>query len=213
MTFIGIGLILVSIIALIAGIVQVASALSRFTDEPSASSHALDYVRLPGSVSFTAEDGEEYAIVVTSTSNRTINLADVVVLSPDGRPVALSTSSLNFDTSTYDSDTQVRALTFTAPADGVYTASVMGASADLPGSLTAVNASELTKIFGRTALGVVSIVGSALTGVVGLGLAIGGGVWWSSRSKAQKRASTWPPGSPGGPPPGAPPPGYRPYAP
>lgn len=205
MTFIGIGLILVAIAALIAGIVQVATSVSRFTDTPSGSSPALDYVQLPGELSFTADDGEEYAIVVTSTSSRTIDLDDVVVAAPDGTSVPLSTSSLNFENSTYDSHTDVRALTFTAPEDGVYTVLVIGSSADLPGSMTAVNASELGKVIGRTALGVVSIVVSGLCGTLGLGLAIGGGIWWNTRSKAGRRAAPWPP-APGSPPPPPPPP-------
>lgn len=207
MTFIGIGLILVAIAALIAGIVQVATAVSRFADEPSGSSPALDYVQLPGSLSFTGDDGEEYAVVVVSTSTRTIDLDDVVVTAPGGRSVDLDTASLNFENSTYDSHTDVRALTFTAPVDGVYTATVTGGSADLPGSLTAVDASELAKVFGRTALGVVTIVASALCGVLGLGLAIGGAIWWNSRSKARQRAASWPAG-PAGPPPPPPPPPY-----
>ena len=202
MTFIGIGLLLVSIAALIAGIIQVASAISRFADDPSGSSPSLDNVQLPGSLIFTGEDGEEYALVVTSTSSRTIDLDDVVVTGPGGRAVDLNTTSFNVENTTDSSSTDVRALTFTAPEDGLYTASVTGSSADLPGNLTAVNASELAAVFGRTALGVMTIVISGLCGIVGLGLTIGGGIWWNVRSKARQRAASWPQG-PG---PAAPPP-------
>ena len=204
MTFIGIALLLVAVAALVAGIVQVASAVTRFTDGPPGS-YGLDSVRLPGSLSFTGEDGEEYAIVVTSTSPGTINLDDVTVTDPDGRRLALSISSLNFENTEGDSHTQVRALTFFAPVDGIYNASVKGSSAGLSGYLTAVSADELTRVFGGTALGLVSIAGSALCGTLGLGLTIGGGIWWNSRNRAKRRTASWPqaPGAPmtPGPPP------------
>lgn len=206
MTFVGIGLLLIAAAVLIAGIVQVAATVSRFSDEPSRSSHSLDYVRLPGSLSFTGEAGEEYAIVVNSTSSRTIDLDDVEVTAPDGLPVDLSTSSVNFENSTPGSENHVRAVTFTAPLDGTYSATVTGRSAGLSGSMTAVDADEIASIIGRTAVAVVAIVGSALLGVLGLGLTIGGGVWWKSRSNARKRTSTWPTG------PGAPPPTYGQYS-
>lgn len=196
MTFIGIGLILVAIAALIAGIVQVATAVSRFTDEPSASSPALDYARLPDSLTFRGSAGEEYAIVVTSTSHPTIDLNDVEVTAPDGRTLGLSTKSMTFDNTTSNSQTQVRAVTFTAPDDGVYTARVTGDSADRPGSLTALNASELAKFFGHTALGVVVIVGAVLCGVLGLGLTIAGAIWWNVRRKARTRSGHSGPGMP-----------------
>lgn len=200
MTFIGLGLILIAVVALIAGIVQVATAVSRFVDEPSGSSRGTATVQLPGSLTFLGDDDERYAVVVTSTSTRTIDLDDVVVTGPDGRSVTLATSSLNFQNSTDDSSTDVRALTFIAPEDGIYTATVTGGSADLPGSLTAVNASELATAFGRTAVGVVTIIVSAMCGVVGLGLAIGGGIWWNMRRKARARAGSGPLPGPGAPP-------------
>ena len=203
MTFVGIGLLIIAAAVLIAGIVQIVSTVSRFSDEPSRSSHSLDYVRLPGSLSFTGEAGEEYAIVVNSTSGRTIDLDDVEVTGPDGRPVDLSISSVNFENSTPGSETHLRAITFTAPLDGTYSTTVTGSSADLPGTLTAVDADEIASVIGRAALAVVAIVAAALLGVLGVGLTIGGGIWWHSRSTARKRAWT------GGP--GAPPPAYGQY--
>ncbi|SDC23008.1 hypothetical protein SAMN05216410_1433 [Sanguibacter gelidistatuariae] len=196
MTFIGIGLILVAVAALIVGITQVAGAISGVTN-PANSPYALAHATLPGSLEFHGGAGEDYALLYTTTSAGSIDVNDLEVIGPDGAKIDVSLSSFTFDKNTTNSQSSSRAATFTAPEDGVYTVSVTGGSADASGSIAVVNASELATIFGKTAIGVVFIVGAALCGVLGLGLTIAGAIWWNLRRKARAQlgqAGRWPTG-------------------
>ncbi|MBO3725419.1 hypothetical protein J5X07_10365 [Actinomyces bowdenii] len=110
------------------------------------------------------------------------------VEAPDGSDVVVSTARTETAKSVIINDLHLNA-TFEADEAGTYTI-----TCDTSASITGVRQAYVGHAASPSDIGgtVAGIIGGVLLGLVGLFLAVGGGIWWAVRSSARKRQQPLP---------------------
>lgn len=121
---------------------------------------------------------------------------DVAIIAPDG---TTSVADRAPAVSTRVSGGQLTAASFTAfrtTDDGEYTITVPAATDDEPTSVLIVEDGETLPFIGGVFGAIGGVFAAIITGMIGLGLTIGGGLWWRSRRAARRAQTTPTPGYP-----------------
>ncbi|WP_448630926.1 hypothetical protein [Cellulomonas soli] len=145
----------------------------------------------PGTGTVELEAGERYAVHLVTSASMTDDadlLGEVQLTSPSGQSIVVDASpSVHMET-TMGSWHAESVAAFTAPEDGVYDVTVPSADVDDARVLIAPDkafGSFFAGIFGSV-LGVFAAIG---LGLLGLGLTIGGIIWWVMRARARREAT------------------------
>lgn len=184
----GVVLILAVVAGLVAGLVLFRTADSGvLTLKGGVGDSVIAEADAPGATAVRLEEGERYAIhLVTPSDDHSAELeGDVELLTPSGETiVADGDPSVDLQT-TLGGRTARSVAAFIAPEDGTYAVSVP--AADVDDARVYITPEEefapfLAGVLG-SALGIVAAVG---LGMLGLGMAIGGGIWWAVRARARR---------------------------
>ncbi|NTW39416.1 MAG: hypothetical protein HGA44_05935, partial [Cellulomonadaceae bacterium] len=147
-------------------------------------------VDAPGTGTVELEAGERYALhlVTPGYGDDADLLGDIELTAPSGDTVDVDGSPTVHMETTMGSWHAESVAAFIAPEDGVYEITVPSADVDDARVLVAPDqafAPFFAGIFGSV-LGVFVAIG---LGILGLGLTIGGIIWWVFRSRARREAT------------------------
>lgn len=154
-----------------------------------AGSDVIAEVDAPGTGTVELEAGERYALhlVTPGFSDDADLLGEVQLVAPSGDTVDVDGSPAVHMETTMGGWHAESVAAFTAPEDGVYDMTVPSADVDDARVLVASDqdfAPFFAGIFGSV-LGVFLAIG---LGMLGLGLTVGGTIWWVLRARARREA-------------------------
>lgn len=186
MTIVGIVLAVIALVLVIAGIVRFADTVSEDALEMRHGDRDGVQVRadIPEPAAFTAEEGTTYAVLFFGSPQDEVDVDDLTVTGPRGEDVDLVASHVSYSTSS--SRTTTYLATFEADDAGTYTLTVDGPSAGVDGELAVTDDELVVDLVLGAVSGVLLLVAGLITGATGLGLAIGGAVWWTVRRRAAR---------------------------
>ncbi|MGY4645166.1 hypothetical protein [Cellulomonas sp. URHB0016] len=166
----------------------------------------LAVVDAPGTATVVLDAATRYAVYLVVPDDAEQDGLDgrLAVTAPDGSPVAVRDSA---DVSVSASRGDVTASTvagFASDGAGTYTVDVPPASVDGARVLVVKDDSAVSFIFGVFG-GIAGVLVICVLGVLGLGMTVGGGVWWGLRVRARRALRLPPAGPPPGHLPGYPP--------
>ena len=191
LTFIGIAVLVLSIGIGVGGGVLIASGVRTLDENIREIDSKVDDAAIA-----TIQPGETETVTLASRTRYTLWLGSdstssawPVVTDPSGASVAVSTN--RYTSSSWEADESIEGWRFTSQAAGAYE---ITAAADGP-TLQLMPGIELDTLV-DSAGGAVRAVGGGLLvatglglGTVGVGLLVGGAVWWSVRSKNARRVA------------------------
>lgn len=188
LTGIGALFLLLALVLVVVGIDRLADTVSEDALEvrPGADVTAEAREDVPGPALFTAERDTRYAVLFIGPAEERIDDDDLVVTGPDGAQVGLAESNMSYSFSAAQTTTHVA--TFESDAAGSYTVSVTGTSATARGDLAIIDDELIAGLVVGAVSGVLIIVAGVFAGILGVGLLIGGAVWWGVRRSAAKAA-------------------------
>lgn len=203
LTFSGIGVLVIGVIALVAAIMMLFSIVPSglLTSSGAPGSETIANTDVPGSTSITSQGNTAYTVWAVSDEGGRFSTTrkDVEVRGPDGQVVALRTPSVSASSSVNSFRTEAFG-EFQATAAGTYEITVSAA--------TTTNAEERVFVteamqFGSFITGLFGTVGLMFLGIggliVGFGIALGGTIWWITANNKKKRQATSVPGYAGQP--------------
>ncbi|NYI58933.1 hypothetical protein [Cellulomonas soli] len=162
------------------------SGVLTFSGEPGSS--VIAEVDAPGTTTVDLVAGERYAVhlVEPATAGGLGDLVgDVHLLAPSGETVVADGTPGVDSTSTMGDVTARSVAAFTAPEDGTYVLAVPSADVDHARVLLAPDqafAPFFAGIFGS----ILGVFAAVLIGLLGTGMAVGGGIWWGFRVRARR---------------------------
>lgn len=186
MTSVGIVLVVLALVLVIVGIVRLADTVSDDALDvrggPGASVEAREDI--PDPVELSADEDTRYAVLFIGRPGDDVSARDLTVVGPRGEEVYLSASHVSYTFSS--SRTAMHVATFETDEEGTYTLTVDGPSASASGDLAILDDDLVVGLVVGAVSGVALLVAGIITGLAGLGLGIGGAVWWSMRRSAAR---------------------------
>ncbi|RUQ98277.1 hypothetical protein [Labedella endophytica] len=203
LTWIGI-VLLVATVAIAIGTVSLFASLlptGILSRDGSVGDDVVASVDAGSSTSVDLDGDTSYSLLLVRPSDESSGAltGDIALIAPDG---TTSVADRAPAVSTRVNGGQLTAASFTAfrtTDEGAYTITVPAATDDEPTSVLIVEDGETLPFVGGVLGSIGGVFAALITGFLGLGLTIGGGLWWRSR-RAARRASAAPaspsPGSP-----------------
>lgn len=187
MTIVGIVLSVIALVLVIVGIVRFADTVSEDALDLRGSDRDDIMVRtdIPEPATFVADESTTYAVLFFGSPQDEVDVDDLTVTGPRGEDVGLVATHMSYSSSSPRTTTTYLA-TFETDEAGTYTVTVDGPSAEVDGELAVTDDEVVVDLVLGAVSGVLLIIAGALTGAVGLGLGIGGAVWWIVRRKTAR---------------------------
>ena len=181
LTGVGAVVAVVALVLVVVGITRLADTVSEDALDVRPGADVSVEVRedIPGPARFMAERDTRYAVLFIGPAEEEVDVDDLVVTGPDGAQVDLSESGMSYTFSS--SRTTTYLATFESDDAGSYTLSVTGPSETARGDLAIIDDELIAGLVVGAVSGVLLIVAGVFTGLVGVGLLVGGGVWWAVR--------------------------------
>lgn len=186
LTLLGALALVVAAVLAVVGIRSISSAVSDPL-ESGADSIVIARGTADDPLALEAEAGRTYSLIALDrTSARTVP-ASTSVTGPDGSPsrVVPVADSTNLDLDGYSI---TRFASFTADAAGTYSIEVVSDQAR-SWDVAVVDPAAVEGLARDLGIGVVLVVAGVLGGLLGLALAVAGGIWWGVRRSNQKKVA------------------------
>ncbi|MEP7763950.1 hypothetical protein [Sanguibacter sp. 25GB23B1] len=186
MTTVGVVLVVLALVLVVVGIVRLTDTVSEDALDVHDGRWAAVEARedIPDPVELAAEEDTTYAVLFIGRTGDEVEVRDLAVVGPRGEDVDLDATQVGYTFSTSRTTTHVA--TFDTDEEGTYTLTVEGPSASASGDLAILDDDLVVGLVVGAVSGLVLLGAGILTGLVGLGLGIGGAVWWSMRRSAAR---------------------------
>ncbi|MBI9115311.1 hypothetical protein [Sanguibacter suaedae] len=190
LTGVGIVLLLIGIAAVAFGATRLADGLRSVVEASESSEELLGAEAGPvgEALQLTGLADHRYSVLHSTSSGPEVQPGDVRIAGPDGEPVSVEDRNVERRLE-IGGQTNVEVASFRTTEAGSYTLTVSGTSASVGGDIAVVDDEVLEDLLvgGLRTVGIVAA--GALVSVVGLGIAVAGGIWWGVRHGARKRAA------------------------